>query len=99
ALGDLPAALADYGEAVRLDPGYPDAFLNRALAHAALGNEEQALVDNIEAIRLAPKRAASFEGFVKVWAAAGDPRMAVEAARRACDLSGWSDWTALRALA
>ena len=69
------------------------------LAHSALGNGEQALTDNIEAIRLAPQRAAMYDGFARAWAAAGDDRMALEAAKRACELSAWADDEALRTLA
>lgn len=52
---DLDRALADYSEAVRLDPGYANAFNNRGLAWQAKGDLDRAIVDHTEAIRLDPK--------------------------------------------
>ena len=53
--GDFDRAIADYGEAIRLDPGYQHAYVNRGLAYDAKGDVDRAIADYTEAIRLDPK--------------------------------------------
>ncbi len=53
-------ALADYGDAIRLDPGAPKAYFNRALALAALGRQEAARADLDAAIYLDPRYAKAY---------------------------------------
>ena len=48
-------AIADYGEAIRLDPEHVLAFCNRGTAKSQLGRHEEAITDLDEAIRLNPK--------------------------------------------
>ena len=50
--GDFVRALADLSEAVRLDPGWVDAYVNRALTNAALGRDGDALADLTKATDL-----------------------------------------------
>jgi tetratricopeptide (TPR) repeat protein len=52
---DLDRALADYSQAVRLDPNYANAFNNRGIAWQANGDLDRAIADHSEAIRLDPK--------------------------------------------
>ena len=47
-------AIADYSEAIRLQPDYAFAFNNRGVAHKAKGDYDGALQDYNEAIRLQP---------------------------------------------
>ena len=57
---DLDGALADFDEAVRLDPQDAVAFVNRGDVQDALGDFERAVANYNEAIRLDPQNAAAF---------------------------------------
>jgi tetratricopeptide (TPR) repeat protein len=51
-LGDLQGALADYTQAIRINPRYSLAYYNRAITYQDLGNREAALVDYNKAIEI-----------------------------------------------
>jgi tetratricopeptide (TPR) repeat protein len=53
-LGDRAQAVADFTEAVRLDPGYPEAYSNRGDAHGAVGRYAEALADYKRVTELVP---------------------------------------------
>jgi tetratricopeptide (TPR) repeat protein len=53
--GDLDRAMADYNEAIRLDPKYAPAYLNRGNAYRSKDDYDLAIADYNEAIRLDPK--------------------------------------------
>lgn len=53
--GDLPGAMAALDEAIRLNPGYSQAFLTRGRVNHARGNLKQALADFNQSIRIHPK--------------------------------------------
>jgi tetratricopeptide (TPR) repeat protein len=48
-------AVADYDQAIKLDPGDPQAFYRRARKHFLLRNFDRALADMKEAARLDPR--------------------------------------------
>ena len=52
---DFDRAIADYSEAIGLDPKYARAFNNRANAYRAKGDADRAAADHNEAIRIDPK--------------------------------------------
>lgn len=54
ARGEIPAAIADYGQAIAADPNNAEYRLHRAVALARSGDPRQAIVDLDEAVRLRP---------------------------------------------
>ena len=59
-LKDYQAAIADYDEAIRLNPELAEAFNNRGNAKDELGDHAGAIADYDEAIRLKPDDAGAF---------------------------------------
>jgi len=55
--GDLDRAIADYSEAIRLNPKYTIAYRNRGLANLYAGTPPKALADLAQAHGLDPKNA------------------------------------------
>lgn len=53
-------AIADFSEAIRLDPTYAIAFRGRGIAYGNKGDYDRAIADFTEAIRLDPKLATAF---------------------------------------
>ncbi len=53
--GRLVEAIAEYDEAIRLDPQHVDAFNDRGVAYNDLGRFQRAIQDYDEAIRLNPE--------------------------------------------
>ena len=58
--GDTDRAIADYTEAIRLDPKFAIAYNNRGLAYRDKGDTDRAIADFTEAIRLDPKFANAY---------------------------------------
>ena len=63
--GEHDRAIADYNEAIRLDPKYVFAYNGRGNAYQAKGEHDRAIADYSEAIRLDPK-------FVKAYYSRGN---------------------------
>ena len=49
-------AVENYDQAINLSPDFTHAFIRRALAHAALGNEAEAQQDTDRAVELGANR-------------------------------------------
>ena len=58
--GDLDLAIANFSEAIRLDPKFTLAYNNRGLAYCMKGKLDNAIADFSEAIRLDPKLALAY---------------------------------------
>jgi tetratricopeptide (TPR) repeat protein len=58
--GEHDRAIADYDEAIRLDPKNADSYVNRGLAYDRKGEHDRAIADYDEAIRLDPKDAPTY---------------------------------------
>jgi tetratricopeptide (TPR) repeat protein len=94
--GDLEPAIADFNQAIKLDPKLAAAFDNRGLAWGRMKEYEKAIADYGEAIRLDPK-------FVNAWndraweeATAIEPKIrdgkkAVADSTKAVELAGSKD--------
>ena len=52
--------MADYNEAIRLDPKYAPAFVGRGVIYSRKNDENRAIAEYNEAIRVDPKYALSF---------------------------------------
>src|ERR1700730_4847024 len=50
--GDYDRAVADYSEAIRLDPKHAFAYIGRGLSYRMKGDYDRAIADHSEAIRL-----------------------------------------------
>jgi len=101
---DYDTAIAEFTEAIRLDPESDDAYHNRAHAYADKGEYARAIADYREAIRLAPDDPSSYTSLAWLLATCPkselrDGKQAVELATRACELAQWRDANDLENLA
>lgn len=77
AKGDFAAAIADYDEAIRLDPKNARAVANRGTAHSEKGDAEAAIADFDAAIKRDPRFAAAYFNRANAFAAKGDADRAI----------------------
>jgi tetratricopeptide (TPR) repeat protein len=54
-IGDNQSAIEAFNQAIALDSTQPNAYYNRAVAYAAMGNTTRALADYTKVIKLNPK--------------------------------------------
>ena len=69
---DYDRAIADYNEAIRLDPKAPVYYYNRAAAWFAKGDLDRAIADYNQAIRLDPKYDIAYYDRGDAWRSKGD---------------------------
>src|SRR5262249_5365859 len=70
-------AIADYAEAIRLDPNHAAALNNRGNAWQAKGDNDRAIADFDEAIRLNPRDPCPLYNRGNAWQAKGDNDRAI----------------------
>jgi lipoprotein NlpI len=75
--GDNDRAIADFNEAIRLNPKDADTFGNRGIAWRNKGDNDRAIADFNEAIRLNPKDADTFGNRGIAWGNKGDNDRAI----------------------
>ena len=75
---DYQLAIADYNQALRLDPTDGLAYNLRGKAWLALGDEEKALADFNEAVRRQPQLATAYHNRASLWERRGDYERAIE---------------------
>jgi tetratricopeptide (TPR) repeat protein len=97
-------AISDYTEAIRLDPKCVLAIANRGLAWQDKADYYKALVDYNRAVKVDPSYARGYTARAWLYATCPDKKfrdgkLAVESARRACDLTGWKEADKLAVLA
>ena len=90
---DLDRAIADYGDAVRLNPNYANAFNNRGIAWQAKGDLDRAIADHSQAIRADPGDNSGAYRFRSIaWRLKGEHDRAIADASEAIRL--YPDYTA-----
>ena len=60
AKGEADRAIANYDQALAINPKYEDALVNRGVAHEKKGDLDRAIADYDEALRLEPKDAVAY---------------------------------------
>ena len=76
-VNDPDRAIADYSEAIRLDPKYALAYNNRGFAYFGKKDYDRAIADYNEAIRLEPKSTRSYSNRANAYRAKGDVEHAI----------------------
>jgi lipoprotein NlpI len=77
AKGDNDRAIADYNQAIRLDPKYAIAYNGRGNAYRAKGDNDRAIADYDQAIRLDPKFAFAYYNRGNAYSDKGDNDRAI----------------------
>jgi lipoprotein NlpI len=72
AKGDPAAAIADYDEAIKLDPKNASALTNRGTAHSEKGDADAAFADFDEAIKRNPRYGSAYFNRANAYAAKGE---------------------------
>jgi tetratricopeptide (TPR) repeat protein len=75
--GDYDQAIADFDEAIRINPKYAEAFDSRASAWRGKGDLDRALADYDEAVKLSPEDADMLNNRGNAYNEKGDPDRAI----------------------
>lgn len=102
--GDSDQAIAEFTEAIRLDPKQALGYANRGWCYAKKGEHEQAIADFTEAIRLEPARTDAHPHLAWLLATCSrddlrNGKKAIEYAKKACDFWNWNNASCLDTLA
>ena len=85
--GEITTAVADFDQAITIDPGYARAYHLRGLAREAQNDDEGALADFSKAIELKPDYAAAYYSRATLYTKQGLMDLADEDSRMATHLS------------
>jgi tetratricopeptide (TPR) repeat protein len=86
-MGDTAKAVADYDQALRLNPMFTETYFNRAFARHRLGRYQEALRDYDRLLSLEPALASGYFNRSFTWAALGRYDKAVTDTQKALELS------------
>jgi tetratricopeptide (TPR) repeat protein len=89
--GNYQDAIADFSQALQIDPNDSDTYYNRGYAHHSLGNYEKAIADYSEAIRLNPQFAQAFSNRGYTYFVLKNYQQAINDATKAIELNRDSD--------
>jgi Tfp pilus assembly protein PilF/S1-C subfamily serine protease len=78
ASGNRQGAIADYNEAIRIDPNYADPYYNRGMEKVLLGDKQGAIADYNEVIRINPNIAEVYHMRGTAKYVLGDERSAID---------------------
>jgi len=70
--GDRDKEIAEYTEAIRLQPDFADAYYNRGVAYRGTGATDKAIADYTEAVRLKPDFADAYYNRAVDYGSTGD---------------------------
>jgi tetratricopeptide (TPR) repeat protein len=70
-------ALSDCDQAIRLDPAYENAYVNRGATHYNMKDYDRAIADYSQALRLDPNDAIAFNDRGNIWRSKGDDDRAI----------------------
>jgi tetratricopeptide (TPR) repeat protein len=83
---DIPGAIRAFATAIRLDPDYARAYLNRGMAYERIGNLQQAVEDFSKAIYLEPEEGKNYYVRGVAHRRIGMAKEALQDLRKAADL-------------
>jgi tetratricopeptide (TPR) repeat protein len=83
---DNDGAIADFGEAIKLNPSLAEAYNNRGSAHQDKGDYNRAIADYSEAIKIKPNYAIAYSNRGNLFEARGRRKEAIADFRRAQEL-------------
>jgi tetratricopeptide (TPR) repeat protein len=92
AKGDTELAIADFNEAIRLNPGFAGTYLNRGKTYALKGNYDLAVNDLTEAVRLDSRYTESYVSRGYVFEQKGDNASAIADYRKALSIDPSYQW-------
>jgi tetratricopeptide (TPR) repeat protein len=103
---ELDKALADLNRSLQIDPRQSVAHANRGRVYMKRGDYPEAMADYDQAIAIDPDEWNAYNGRARILATSPefefhlrDGKQAVDLAKKACELSFWSEWSCVATLA